>query len=73
MWICECIPPACNKTDRQPVIGALKAGQEAGPLQDDKVKMQRGQASVVIEIPSEQNLVCVIIVRQARNEAGGGG
>lgn len=31
--------------------------------------MQRGQATVVIEILPEQNLVCVIIVQQARNEA----
>lgn len=31
--------------------------------------MQWGQASVVIEILPEQNLVCVIIVRRARNEA----
>lgn len=31
-------------------------------------QMQWGQASVVIEILSEQNLVCVIIVHRARNE-----
>lgn len=31
--------------------------------------MQWGQASVVIAILPEQNLVCVIIVHRARNEA----
>lgn len=46
--------------------------EEHSPLQDDKVKCdggREGRRSVVIEILSEQNLVCVIIVHQAPSEA----
>lgn len=53
-------------TTQSSVFWSLTGGQLTAWWQS---QMHWGQASVVIEILSEQNLVCVIIVHRARNEA----
>lgn len=57
-----------HSTNRQ-VLWRLTSGQPAAGRQSQIQQGEGGPASVVIEILPEQNLVCVIIVRRARNEA----